>query len=436
MKSRIIGVVFGLCAASGLNAADGPSTPDTAPKSVIDTLMDGKAHVHIRYRFETVDDDLVPANDANASTIRAALGWETGVYKGFSAFAEMEHISEFFADDFREGPGPVDPGKAGVFPVVADPPGTELNQAYLRYAPSDLYTIKLGRQSITYRKAPLHRFIGNVLWRQNWQTQDAVSLEVKPAAGVVLNYAYSAQVNRIFGDDAPEPFDDFDCNCHMINAKYLNFAHLKLEAYAYLLDIDNAPAAATDTFGFRAHGAYPLTDSVKVLYAGEFASQDEAGPNPANVTADYYLGELGAAFKLPLPLMPGITIKFDYEVLEGNGTTAFQTPLATGHAFQGWADRFLTTPRDGIEDFYITAIAKLLGGKFLVSYHMLESDQLGYDYGDELNVLYARKFAKYWTFGAKAAFYDADRNPTALARAGGLQNNDVTKVWAWLQFVY
>ena len=78
----------------------------------------------------------------------------------------------------------------------------------------------------------------------------------------------------------------------------------------------------------------------------------------------------------------------------------------------------------------------MFGGKVLVSYHMLESDNLSYDYGDELNVLFARKFKKYFTFGTKAAFYNADRNATALARAGGVQNNDVTKVWAWLQFDY
>ena len=30
----------------------------------------------------------------------------------------------------------------------------------------------------------------------------------------------------------------------------------------------------------------------------------------------------------------------------------FQTPLATLHAFNGWADKFLSTPVNGIEDLY------------------------------------------------------------------------------------
>jgi hypothetical protein len=243
-------------------------------------------------------------------------------------------------------------------------------------------------------------------------------------------------VNRIFGDDAPTPFDDFNCDCHLINVQYGALAYLKLEAYTYLLEIDNAALNSTNTYGLRASGAYPLTSSVKILYAGEYAKQDDAADNPRVVDADYYLAEMGATFKLPMPLMPALTLKFDYEVLSGDGLSSFNTPLATGHAFQGWADRFLTTPLDGIQDIYVTAVAPLLGGKFVVSYHMLQSDRFDYDYGDEIDIQYTHKFAKQWTAGAKAAIYDADRNTTALARAGGLQNNDVTKVWVWLQFDY
>ncbi len=404
--------------------------------SVVAALMNGKPHVHLRYRYEHVDDDLVPANDAQASTLRAALGWETGVWEGISLYAEMEHISEVLLDDFKEGPGPVDPGHAGQYPVVADPPGTELNQAYVKYAADPRLTLKLGRQIITYRDAPFHRFLGTVLWRQNWQTHDGATLTFKPSDALLFNYGYSAQVNRIFGDDTPDPFDDFDCDCHFLNAKYTGLAHLKLEGYGYLLDIDNAPANSLDTYGLRAWGAYPLNETFKLLYAGEFAMQDDASGNPRSVDEDYYLAEAGINAKLPFKAVPALTVKVDYEVLEGNGTVAFQTPLATGHAFQGWADRFLTTPPDGIADLYVTAVAPAFGGKFVFSYHMLEADRLGYDYGDEINVQYTRKFARYFTFGTKAAIYDADRNPTALARAGALPNNDVTKVWAWVQFDY
>ena len=43
-------------------------------------------------------------------------------------------------------------------------------------------------------------------------------------------------------------------------------------------------------------------------------------------------------------------LKAGYEVLGGADVPnhAFQTPLATLHAFQGWADKFLTTPAAGV----------------------------------------------------------------------------------------
>ena len=61
---------------------------------------------------------------------------------------------------------------------------------------------------------------------------------------------------------------------------------------------------------------------------------------------------------------------------------------------------------------------------------------MNYDYGDELDILFSYKLAKHWSVGAKAAIYNADRNTSALTRAGATQNNDVIKLWAWVQFDY
>ena len=44
--------------------------------------------------------------------------------------------------------------------------------------------------------------------------------------------------------------------------------------------------------------------------------------------------------------------------MEGNGVKGFTTPLATLHKFQGWADKFLATPVNGIEDEYVNLSAR------------------------------------------------------------------------------
>ena len=53
---------------------------DGVEQAVKAFLAEGKPTVQLRYRFEHVDDDLVPADDAAASTLRAAIGYETGTY--------------------------------------------------------------------------------------------------------------------------------------------------------------------------------------------------------------------------------------------------------------------------------------------------------------------------------------------------------------------
>jgi hypothetical protein len=320
--------------------------------------------------------------------------------------------------------------------VVADPEDTDFLEAYLSYKGSgesilNATSMKLGRQIITYRKAPFHRFMGTVLWRQNWQNHDAFTLQNKSLADTTINYAYSWNVNRVFTDKAVGGKGEFDSDSHFVNVKYDGFNYAKLEGYAYLLDFDNSPANSSETFGGRVSGGYPVSEKWKLLYAGEYAYQDDYGSNPLNFDENYYLGEVGVKFT-PGNVISSVVLKFDYEVLTGNGTSSFRTPLATGHAFQGWTDRFLTTPKDGIEDFYITTVIGAYGAKFIASYHMIESDNLGYDYGDELDLLLVKTFKDHYTFGAKIGIYDADTNATNVARNPS-QSADVTKTWFWAQ---
>jgi len=130
-----------------------------------------------------------------------------------------------------------------------------------------------------------------------------------------------------------------------------------------------------------------------------------------------------------------VTLKFDYELFTGNGSNSFITPLATAHAYQGWADRFLVTPADGIEDWYFTAGIAALGFNLAVIYHDLSSDNLSYDYGTEIDLQATRALNKHLTVGLKYANYDGDTNASNVARNGALAK-DVSKFWAWIQFAY
>jgi hypothetical protein len=400
-------------------------------------LSAGKVDFSARYRYEHVDDDLRP-KDADASTLRTTLGYTTGMFAGFGVRLLIQDVRDVGIDDFDDGTRR--PGSKTDRAVVVDPSETDFLEAYLSYSGLKETTLKLGRQIITYRPPPLHRFMGTVLWRQNWQNHDAFTVENRAIDGLVLHYAYSWNVNRIFTDEAAiDSLANFDSNSHFINAQYSGLPWGELEGYAYLLDFDNAEANSTQTYGVRFSGARKINESLKGLYALEYAHEWDYADNPASIDANYFLGEAGLAIAFEGPVR-SITLKFDYELLGGKGgADRFITPLATLHPFQGWADRFLDTPQDGIEDVYVSVIVDVLGAKFLAMYHDLNSDNLGYDYGKELDLQLTKTFKKHYTFGLKYSDYEADRNAVNLARNGvgsvsprATVINDVSKFWAWV----
>ena len=408
-------------------------------------LTGGKPDFAFRLRYEHVDDEALRAgsklDNADALTARATLGYRTGMFHKFSAYLQFEAVGAL-SDDYYDGPR--SSGTRNLVSTVADPEGTEVNQGYLTYTHDDKFSMKLGRQIMTYRKAPFHRFMGTVLWRQNWQTQDAFTFAWQPLDKLNINYGYIWNTNRIFGEDAPGAFDDFEMDSHVINVQYGGFKYLKLEAYAYLLEMENAGRFSNDTFGIRANGVYPLNDRWGLLYTAEFAHQEDAANNPTDYDDEYFLGEIGLKTKFDGFFVKTLMAKFSYELLGGDGSSAtsgFITPLATLHAFQGWADRFLVTPGAGIEDFIVTAVAGLdWNMKFIMAYHNLNSDEGSFDYGDEIDVLLTKKFMKHYVVGAKASFYGADTDYgcgalTCNSGTGGVAK-DVTKAWVWFQFKF
>jgi hypothetical protein len=404
-----------------------------------EALKGGRFDFSARYRYEHVDDNAAP-DQANASTIRTTLGYTTGNFYGFGLRLLGQDVSDVFEDDFNDATGR--PNAKTQFATVVDPSETDFLEGYLSYTGTEGSflkgnSFKLGRQIIAYRDAPFHRHIGNIPWRQNWQNYDAFSFQNKSLSDTTINYAYLWNVNRIFTDESIGTggnVGEFDSDSHLVNIKYDGLNYAKLEGYAYLLDFENSTANSTETFGGRVSGGYPMSKNMKLLYAGEYASQGDYGDNAASVDEDYYLGEVGIKFT-PGNVIKAVVLKFDYEVMTGNGTNSFRTPISTAHAYQGWADRFLTTPGDGFEDAYFTGVVKAFGAKFIASYHMIESDNFGYDYGDELDLLVTKTFKKHYTVGAKIGIYDADTNATNVAR-GGSRASDVTKTWIWGQIKF
>ncbi len=385
--------------------------------TLAEAVTGGKVSFSARARYESVSEDNAK-KDADAVTLRTTLGYQTGMFKGVSGFIEFEDVSELNSDSYNS----TNNGQT-LYSTVADPDGTEVNQAYLQYNGFDT-EFKFGRQELTYRQAPFHRFIGTVLWRQNHQSLDAFSLSNTSLADTTLNYAYVSKVNTIFGDDfnnAVIKDGVIDMDSHLVNIQYSALPIGKVEAYGYFLDYDDSDALSRQTIGARLSGAQALNESVKLVYTGEFANQDEYKDGIMD-EQDYYLFELGAKYK-------GWLAKVSHEVQEGDGTWSFRTPLGTNHAYQGWADKFLATPEEGLKDTYFTVVGKVMGAKLVVVYHDFETDEGNLDAGDEFDVLVQKTFAKHYTLGIKFADYNADDEYAAIDSS----SVDTEKFWLYGQ---
>jgi hypothetical protein len=365
-----------------------------------------KPLIDTRLRYEHVEQ--VPfANDAEAVTLRARLGIEAS-NKNWSFLAEAEGTLAI-NEDYNSGVN----GKT-LFPIVADPENIELNRIQVQYRGIPKTVVTVGRQRINLDD---QRFVGSVGWRQNEQTFDAARVEWSGIKDLKLDVTYSWSVRTIWGIDGGNAFGLARQQAIGGDNVFANLSYKTkigtLTGFAYLVDQDELVVSgfrmSSQTFGARFAGAYPLSKAVKLTYAASYAHQSDYHRNPNDYSADYYLGELGVAAY-------GFTLGGGYEVLgadSGVALTSFQTPLATLHKFQGWADKFLVTPPNGIKDLYGSigyAKPKPMKGidniALTAVYHRYDSDRLSQHYGDEFNAQIAVKVKKY-TFIAKYADYNA-----------------------------
>lgn len=345
----------------------------------------------IRARYEFADID--GFDPSHAFTIRERLGLKTAAWNGFSAFIEGE-FTQSAVDDYRAAPS----AAAGVDPyvvgnsVIADPDNNELNQLYGQYAGFDT-TVKLGRQRIIYDNAA---FVGNVGWRQNEQTYDALSIMNKSIPGLTLNYAFVNQVNRIFGADASGTFENVPGEVHLLNASYSGIKGVTLGGYIYLMDFDELEGWDNNTYGVSAK-----TKALGLTWYGELAYQDDAGP------ANDQEGLYAHFFAMKEFGKQSLTVGIEHL------DSGVQTPLATVHAFNGFADATDASRVDGsqpgLTDTYATyALPIFCGVKWANSVHLFGDNAIDTDLGFGFDSVLTKKFDDHFTGIFKLGYYDSN----------------------------
>lgn len=404
--------VAALAAATGSFALATPAWAD-APKAFGSPVAIGEGltldpMLDARLRYEHVETPKTPATqDANAVTMRVRSGIELKHAPSHLAFLVESEATLGIGNQYNAFPFAIaDSQRRPGFDVVADPQNVELNRLQLQYK-SKAVTLTVGRQRINLDD---QRWVGAVGWRQNEQTFDAVRGEatIGPA---MLDGTYAISQRTIFGHDAG-PRTAFDGNFAMVGAS-VKAGPVTIKGFAYFNDYDanEQPGALvttmpdSQTYGVRATAALPLGKAAKLNLAASYARQMDWKENPVDYSADYIAAEAGLAYM-------GFTLTGGYELLGSDNGRAVQTPMATLHKFNGWADVFLTTPNGGLEDIYVglgkafPKVKALPGLMAQVTYHAFHSDVGHVKYGEEWDASLGFKVGKVGLL-AKYADYDA-----------------------------
>lgn len=415
---------FGTCWA---NAAE--EVKPAAPQTLLEAIQQGKPMTNFRLRYENVDQDgyqgTTPTSKkldtGHAFTLRSLIGWQTAPFKNFSFGVQITDVHEF-NDNFNDrrdnqpehnnGTGSASLDKRQ-YPNIVDPGYTDINQLFVDWTGINNTRVRLGRQIVNLDNV---RFVGDIAFRQNTQVFDGISILNKSIPNTEIFAAHFGKVRQITTKLR-------DGNIDIINAKYKISPTESLIGYGYFIDVENLgqnggnpaavntaaqggnglggssdiPASATNinptqtdasskTFGVRLDGARKINDSWKLLYTAEYAKQDDYRGGNSLIDAHYFKLGGGAGYG-------NWSLRIDHEKLSSNdGKYAFQTPLGTNHLFQGWADIFLVTPRQGMEDTFITLAGSIMKAKLYAEYHVLKSDENFQSLGGKLGDKYGTEF--------------------------------------------
>lgn len=313
------------------------ATPATAAAQRVTPLLDA------RLRWEQVDQAGFPDKaDAVTARVRSGVALADGPWQ----LLVEDEATLALVPDYNSGSN-----ARTRYPLVVDPQDIELNRAQLRYAAHGV-AVTASRQLLELAD---QRFVGSAVFRQNEQTYDAVRVQLgaPTRAFADVSYAWSDRtVNGVNGAGA-RPTAIAGDNVFALAGAPTPLG--TLTGFAYLVDQDERAVQAfrlsSQTYGARLTGSIRPAPHLSLAYTGSWARQSDWHRNPNRYRADYWLVEGSGSYR-------ALTLTAGQEVLgadDGRALTSVQTPLASLFKFNGWADKFTTTPPDGLRDRYAGA---------------------------------------------------------------------------------
>jgi hypothetical protein len=374
------------------------------PNDIGNAFKNGKPTIDFRLRYENAEQD--PLLDAQATTLRSKIGFETAELCNALIYLEMVDVASFFGQ--RYNPGVPEIAKPQ-YSTINDPRGAGVTAAQLNLTGIPNTSIKLGRQYINLDN---QRFIGMNDFRQYPQTFDAALISNWSLENLNLFYAYVGEQNTNFSNGRT-PNSRHSLTTNLFHIDWNGYQYGNIAVYVYINKDRTITTNSNITMGFRVVG----NEAKSVLpfdYTLEFARQHGKYGNPISYQAFYILGELGKT-------IDWFTATAGVETRSGSSigpNRMFITPLGSNDNFNGLAQVFTTPPNQGLQDNYATLALRHSDLTVEICYHyfILNKGPGPKSAGQELDIYGALKLNEQLILSAAYAKYNAKNNVAPSTR--------------------
>lgn len=321
---------------------------------------------------------------------------------------------------------------------------TFISEAWGQYFLNDQFSIKAGRQIISYDN---QRFLGGLEWAQQGRRHDALLFiydDKESKTKLHAGFAFNTD------DDVPEPryLQGVSTNFYSVGGNYktLQYAWFNKafdKGSVSLLALNAGTQQPDSTVSNKqTFGIIPRFTVGGVKFAADLYYQTgKIGDNNVNA----YLAGVNATFKTDItPITLGVEFisgKDDDDT--SKDITNFSPDYGTNHAFNGLMDYFFVGPANGnvgVTDLYVKTKFGLKKGALVMNIHEFftgstqldaEGEELSSAMGTEIDFVYVVKLAPSVTFNV--GFSQLFGTDTLLELRPG---NQKANNWAWMMVTF
>lgn len=370
--------------------------------------------LNLRPRYNQIDES-DKAERTQGWTVRAVGALDLRLSASLKLRIEGIHTDHLGAKRFNDDVGRI---ASSEYPLLPDPRTTDLNQAYVEWSGPLETRLRAGRQFVQLDN---DRMLSNNDFRQIPTVFTGVMLTNNWLPDTEFRVGGFDRVRGALGTNQSSKLT-------LADIAYNFTPEHNLSAYGYWLDqasTGNFTGLANNShrvLGVRAEGGFPLAGGWSWRYLADLARQDAYAGGNAAIDAGYRRIGVGVS-------QPALEIRADRELRTSpRGNYAFQTPYTDLYAYNGWTLQFITAPRTGLRDDWLTLRAEWGAWSLFGEFHRFQSDAGSVDLARErdLSVRY-----DFWP-NAFARLQHARFTP----ERGLVGGKEVRKTWLTFNFSY